>query len=151
MKCCEYGPWGHFHNISFSLLPTNGPNKLPLHYTWLESLATDKHSRLLGPFVSYKENKRCEYGQWCHDISSTAILSTTFTTCPNQLLTWPQPLHLVMPAPIFQPTILFAPLLEQFLLLDKMTSWSNDIYSIIKSQPNWSCAVLKNIVYSCNT
>jgi hypothetical protein len=28
-----------------------------LHYTRLERLAADKHSSLLSPFVSYKENK----------------------------------------------------------------------------------------------
>ncbi len=40
------------HNISFSLKLTNG-----LHYTSLESLASDKHSSLLGSIVSYEENE----------------------------------------------------------------------------------------------
>ncbi len=35
----------------------NGPNKQVLHYTWLERLAMDKQSNLLGKFVSYEENK----------------------------------------------------------------------------------------------
>jgi hypothetical protein len=28
-----------------------------LHYTWLERLACEKHSSLLGLFVSYEENE----------------------------------------------------------------------------------------------
>ncbi len=32
-----------------------------LDYTRLDGLARDKHSSLLGPFVSYKEMKCCEY------------------------------------------------------------------------------------------
>jgi hypothetical protein len=28
-----------------------------LHYTWLERFALDKHYSLLGPFISYEENK----------------------------------------------------------------------------------------------
>jgi hypothetical protein len=34
----------------------NEPNKLVLHYTWLERLPGDKHASLLASFVSYKEN-----------------------------------------------------------------------------------------------
>jgi hypothetical protein len=36
---------------------TNGSNKLLLHYTRQENLTKDKHSILLGPFVSSEENK----------------------------------------------------------------------------------------------
>ncbi len=54
--------WGRTHNISFSFYLTNGPNKKVLHYTRLKSLARDKHSSLLGPFVSYEENK--EFKIW---------------------------------------------------------------------------------------
>jgi hypothetical protein len=35
----------------------NGPNKLVLRNTRLESIAMDKHSCLLVPFISYKENE----------------------------------------------------------------------------------------------
>ncbi len=35
----------------------NRHNKVALHYTRLERLASDKHSSLLGPLVSYKENE----------------------------------------------------------------------------------------------
>ncbi len=31
-----------------------------LHYNGLERLAEDKHSSLMGPFVSYEEMKSCE-------------------------------------------------------------------------------------------
>ncbi len=34
-----------------------GPYKLELQYTTQERLGTYKHSCLLGPFISYKENK----------------------------------------------------------------------------------------------
>jgi hypothetical protein len=34
---------------------------LVLHYKRLDKLARDKHSSLLGPFISYEENKFCEY------------------------------------------------------------------------------------------
>jgi hypothetical protein len=38
-----------------------------LQYTRLERLARVKHSSLLGPFVSYEENKVlvCEIAVWC--------------------------------------------------------------------------------------
>ncbi len=36
--------------------------KLDRYKTWSEMLASDKHSGLLGPFVSYEENAVCEYG-----------------------------------------------------------------------------------------
>jgi hypothetical protein len=42
----------HIHDNSFSWL-----NKLVLIYPKLERLALDKHSSLLGPFVSYIENE----------------------------------------------------------------------------------------------
>jgi hypothetical protein len=35
----------------------NGPNKLVFHYTWMERLASVKHSSLLGPFVGYEEDE----------------------------------------------------------------------------------------------
>ncbi len=35
-----------------------------LHYVYLEGLATDKDSSLLGPFVSYKKMNCSEYGSW---------------------------------------------------------------------------------------
>jgi hypothetical protein len=38
-----------------------------LHYTELEGLDWDKHSSLLGLFVSYDGKKCCEYGPWMHN------------------------------------------------------------------------------------
>jgi hypothetical protein len=35
-----------------------------LHYTRLQRLESNKHSRLFGQFVSYEENDACEYGFW---------------------------------------------------------------------------------------
>jgi hypothetical protein len=35
-----------------------------LCYTTMESLVRDKHSSLLGPFISYEEKKCCENGLW---------------------------------------------------------------------------------------
>ncbi len=52
--------WGRTHNISFSFYLTNGPNKKVLQYTRLKSLASDKHSSLLRPFVIYEENKELQ-------------------------------------------------------------------------------------------
>ncbi len=57
MKCYEYSPWACNHNTSFSLKLTNGPNKICYIYTKLERLDKHKHTSLLGPFVSYKENE----------------------------------------------------------------------------------------------
>jgi hypothetical protein len=48
MKHFEY----RNHNSSFFSSLTNGSHKLVLHYTRLERIASDKHSSLLGPFVS---------------------------------------------------------------------------------------------------
>jgi hypothetical protein len=44
-------------NTMYSSEHMNVPNMLVSHYTRLERLARDKHSCLLGPFVSYKENE----------------------------------------------------------------------------------------------
>ncbi len=33
MKCCEYGPWYHIHNTSFSLSLMNGPKRLECYIT----------------------------------------------------------------------------------------------------------------------
>jgi hypothetical protein len=42
----------HFlHNLQM------GAMSRVLHYTWLKRLARDKHSSLLGPFVSYEETE----------------------------------------------------------------------------------------------
>jgi hypothetical protein len=57
IKCCEYGPRSHFLNILFSSELMNGPKKLVLYYTGKERLAGDKHSSLLGPFVSFEETE----------------------------------------------------------------------------------------------
>jgi hypothetical protein len=40
----------------------HGPNKVVLHNSNLERVARDKHSSLLGPFVSYEENKVLRIG-----------------------------------------------------------------------------------------
>jgi len=40
-----------------NFLIKNWPNKLVLYYNKLERVASDKHSSLLGPFVSYKGNE----------------------------------------------------------------------------------------------
>ncbi len=45
------------HNTSFSFWLLNEPNKLVLKYTGQERLASDKHSSILGPFMSYEENE----------------------------------------------------------------------------------------------
>ncbi len=57
-KCCECKPQGPYsqHFIFFvtyelAIITT------VLHYTKLERLAMDKHSSLLGIFVSYEENE----------------------------------------------------------------------------------------------
>ena len=44
-------------NTPFSLQLTNKPNKLDHSITQLETLTSDKHSNLLGQFLSYKENE----------------------------------------------------------------------------------------------
>jgi hypothetical protein len=46
--------WAVF--TTFFLQFTNWPNKLALHFTKLESFPMNKHSSLLGPFVSYEQN-----------------------------------------------------------------------------------------------
>jgi hypothetical protein len=67
IKCCEYQTWDSFHNTLFSSQLMNGANKLELlHYIRLERLASDKHYILFGLFVSYEENKCCEYQTWHH-------------------------------------------------------------------------------------
>ena len=47
----------HIHNILFPSKLMNGPSELVLHHTRLERLARDKHSSLLGPYVSFIENE----------------------------------------------------------------------------------------------
>jgi len=47
----------HIYDTLISSLHMNGPNKLVLRYTGPGSLARDKHSSLLGPYVSFEENK----------------------------------------------------------------------------------------------
>ncbi len=43
-------------HLIFSLV-MKGPNKLVLHYTKQENHSWDKHSSLMGLFVSYEENE----------------------------------------------------------------------------------------------
>jgi hypothetical protein len=50
MKCSEYGP-------SFFVTCKCAQYARLLHYTELKRLARAKHSSLLGPFISYKENE----------------------------------------------------------------------------------------------
>ncbi len=49
--------WSSSSNTPFSLQLTNQPNKLDHSITQLETLTSDKHSTLLGQFLSYKENE----------------------------------------------------------------------------------------------
>jgi hypothetical protein len=56
IKHCEYGTSVHIHNAEFSSELTNGSNNLVFHYNRMRKLARDEHSRLSGPFESYKEN-----------------------------------------------------------------------------------------------
>ncbi len=56
IKCCEYGPRDWIYNISYSLQLMNWPNKLNC-YSWVESLASNKYSGLLAPFISWEENE----------------------------------------------------------------------------------------------
>jgi hypothetical protein len=54
-KACRDAHKLHFQELysqHFIFFSMNGPNKLVLHYTRLEMLAS-----LLGPFVSYDENE----------------------------------------------------------------------------------------------
>jgi hypothetical protein len=62
IKCCEYGPWDHIVNTSFSSYLTNGPNTLECYIMlgmkgWqvTNTLAYWVH------FVSYKKIKCCKY------------------------------------------------------------------------------------------
>ncbi len=65
---------GHIHNILFFSLLINGPNELVLHYNKLERLVSDKHSSLLGTFVSYEENEVVYIWYWCiHNICDLQI------------------------------------------------------------------------------
>jgi len=45
------------HNTSVSSSITNGPNTLVFQYSRLERLLRDKHTSLLGPFISYEGNE----------------------------------------------------------------------------------------------
>ncbi len=55
MKCCEYDTWGHIQN---TLFPYEWAQYAKvLHCTLPEWLVFDKHSSLLGPFLSYEENE----------------------------------------------------------------------------------------------
>jgi hypothetical protein len=57
MKCCKYVPWGHIHRDSIFFVTYKWAQLATvLDYTCLERLTTDKHSSLLGLFVSNKEN-----------------------------------------------------------------------------------------------
>jgi len=50
--------WGPIHNTSFSSELKNGPNKIECYFTQrLKMVARDKHSSLLDPFISCKENE----------------------------------------------------------------------------------------------
>ncbi len=46
------GPCSH---TSFPLKLKSGPIQLVLHNNWPGKLASNKHSSLLGPFISYEE------------------------------------------------------------------------------------------------
>ncbi len=46
-----------FTKLHFLFKLKNEPNKLELHYTGLERLATDKQSSLLDLSISYEENE----------------------------------------------------------------------------------------------
>jgi hypothetical protein len=54
---CEYDPWDVFITIHFFTIYEWAQYARVLHITWLERLYRNKHSSLLGPFVSYNENK----------------------------------------------------------------------------------------------
>jgi hypothetical protein len=57
MKCCEYDLGTVFKTLHFLLKLMNGSNMPVLHYTRLKKLFSDKHSSLLGTFVSKEENE----------------------------------------------------------------------------------------------
>jgi hypothetical protein len=57
MNCYGEGHWDCISNASFCSCLMEVPNKMVLHYTKLQRLARNKHTSLLGPIVSYKENE----------------------------------------------------------------------------------------------
>jgi hypothetical protein len=60
-KTQEIRVWGRIHDTSISVQLINGPNKVEYYITQSWKGFRDKLSKLLGPFVSCKENKCCEY------------------------------------------------------------------------------------------
>ncbi len=62
------------YSTSFYLQLMHRPNKLLLHYTWLERLPRDKYSSLLGPYVSYEDTvKSFEYNHRCLRVLLVAL------------------------------------------------------------------------------
>jgi hypothetical protein len=57
MDCCEYNHWSHYHNTFAFLLFKYYQEARVLDYTRPEKPTSDKHSNLLGPFLTYEENK----------------------------------------------------------------------------------------------
>jgi hypothetical protein len=45
-----------------------------LHYTWLERLSSDKHSSLLGPFLSYNKIQEGHIHKMTYELPKIVIL-----------------------------------------------------------------------------
>ncbi len=70
--CKQY--WDCIYKTSSYLQLMHWPNKLMLHYTQLERIVRDKHSSLLGPYVSYEDTvKSFEYNHRCLRVLLVAL------------------------------------------------------------------------------